>query len=205
MRLLLALTLACGASVLLGAAAHAAPPATPPASKLVLAASDFPDGAVVASVSTKIDPTFAVSDLVPASSEYTRRFRDVKLGSLELPAVLSSAFVAQSQSRAVSLLAELQGITHPGNVRRTLVDAMRGGMGADMTVSFIRGRTLRLGDAAVEFVVRINRRGGGSFDLAETWIRTGSAVSAVAVISPDGLTLGKGFELAKLMAARMKS
>ena len=184
------------------AAAQAKPPA---ATALVLAKGDFPDGAVVTSVSSKIDATFAVSG-IPLSSAYTRRFRDVQVGSLRLPQVISSSFVT-TPTVAAELLGELGRITYPGSGRKTLMDAMRAGAGAgDVTPSFIRGRPLKLADDAVEFVVRLTQRGGPAIDLQEIWIRQGSAISAVAAIAPaHELSLGQGFQIAKLAAAHMKS
>ena len=103
------------------------------------------------------------------------------------------------------MLAELGTITHPGATRRIMMEALRGGLGADMTASFIRARTLHAGDAAVELVFRITSK-AVAFDIAEVWVRDGSAVSATAVIAaPRDFTLGDGIELAKLAAGRIES
>jgi len=171
---------------------------------MVLGEADFPDGATTASVSPAVDSTFGITD-VPSSSAFTRRFRAVRFRSLEAPQLISSVFVAKSRARASGVLAELGTITHPGATRRIMMEALRGGLGADMTASFIRARTLHAGDAAVELVFRITSK-AVAFDIAEVWVRDGSAVSATAVIAaPRDFTLGDGIELAKLVAGRIES
>src|SRR5262249_2716364 len=132
------------------------------------------------------------------------RFRDVQVGSTSLPQLISSSFITTS-TWATTMLGELERVTYPGSGRKTLMDAMRSGSATDdIAASFIRGRTLKLGDQAVEFVVRLTQRGGASIDLQEIWIRKGNAVSAIAAIAPaHKLTLGQGFQIAKLAAGRM--
>jgi hypothetical protein len=202
-RLLLALVALVAAAVP-AAAAQAAPAANPPAAKLVLAGADFPDGAVVASVSPSIDPTFGITD-IPSTSRFTRRFKEVHFRSLEAPQLISSAFVSKTERGAASVLADLASVARPGSSRKELMGALRAGLGSEMRGSFIRARTLRAGDAAVELVFRITSP-AVSFDVAEVWVRDGRAVSAAAVVAPTrAFTLGHRIELAKLLAAHLEA
>jgi hypothetical protein len=197
-RLVLILLLALAAAAPAGAA-------KPSARAMVLTKDDVGPGALTLYQGTKIAAVFApVVRGLSISDRYSRTLTDARLGPLTFPQLYSSAFVVASESQLASLVRDLTAATVPGVERRAFVAGMQSGAGSDVKVSLVRARRLKLGDDAVELIVHL-KMSGGTFELAEIWIRRGDAVSAAAAVSAKPLTAGQSFMLAKLVAGRLKS
>ena len=124
---------------------------------MVLTSDDFAPGALTVYQGSKIAAVFApvVADMT-LSGTYTRTLSDVRLGSVKLAQVYSTAFVAKSESQLANLMRSLTIATVPGAGRRAFVAGVKSGAGADTKASLVRARTLELGDEAVELILHID-------------------------------------------------
>ncbi len=176
----------------------------PVASTMVLAASDFPTGAIVATQGAK------TSGLIKSASTYTRMFSGVRFGNVRTFVFENTVTVGSEPGAAAQLVADINLATRSSSLRAQLLKTVGQSFAASSNIavkstSFVRNRSLGAGtgDDSIELLFLL-KTVQGTFTVGEVYVRVGRVLGLIyygsgAAGIPRTSTVG----LAKSLAAHI--